>query len=150
MSPFNSPALAASVDVLATPDLIGIAMASRPKPPLNPLWLPSQRACTAQTSPDELPVVSPTPTTEQVSKDGFLDELIGCEKPLSNTPEGCKSLKRRAEPAVPDMESSLKQMQRTGSMLQMSHDLLKLANQGGSGGLQRRPSLTCMDLLSGR
>ena len=159
LSPLNSPALAASVDVLATPDLIGIAMDShrhKSAPPVAPLFLPAQRLC-VQTSileetREDLPLVSPTPTTEQLAKDGSTDELVGCEKPLSSTPDGCKLLKERPAPTmhVPDISKKFK---RTGSMLQMSQDLLSLANQGPQGatsGLPRKPSLTCMDMLSGR
>jgi len=169
-NPLTSPTLNASVDILATPELIGIAMAGergqmaglslwQRTPQLNAVDTEVAEGILSQE--DEMPPatvdshrvpdVSPTLTTAE----HFHDDLLGKEKPSASTPEGCKVLRDESASIASIAPSSFHNLKRTGSMLQMSQALLSMSGskksiEGPPTGLPRRPSLTCLDVLSGR
>jgi len=153
LSPLASPALTASVDVLATPELMSIALGEdNPQRLPQPLQLPVSQFTDEDAAHEprlpEYTDVSLTPTTEE-----FLDEeaLLGIPKKWSEHVQV-------EQPAVSHTLSSC--MKRTGSMLQMSHTLVSMANTKRkaddvdddsvcrSAKLPRRQSLTCLDMLS--
>ena len=184
----SSPMLRGAVDVLATPDLVGIALDLKQQQanlPSSSFTLngPSRDLDKQDTmerdKPHKLPslpdvsITPPSSTFFESSprmagaidfwKDQHGDNTLrrdpSCDEAtlildLAASPEASKRSifeepQSEVKPALKSEASPTRGMKRTGSMLQVSHELLKLSRQG-AGGLPRRPSLTCMDLLSGR
>ena len=151
LSPFNSPvllsdarSLSTCVDLLATPDLIGIShpipqeqlsqshtfWSSRPPPSLK---VPSPQVATSPA----IPWPSPTPTCAE------MDEGI------RGTPEDSK-----AKHFFADRQAERPEQERNGASptLGMGSMLRSAGPTSGpcGGAMQRRPSLTCIDMLAGR
>jgi len=128
LSPFNSPTLTASVDLLATPEIIGIAREGRPPPAAAELW---QRKMRPGSPFVGLPPPLPSPTFTSSSA-----RLTPNPSPVLTTVEAL------AEDCVP-----------SGSLLSLTPSKsatdATANDRAGTADLPRRPSLTCMDMLTG-
>jgi len=150
LSPLASPALTASIGMLATPELMSIAIGEDIH---QPLQLPASQLADSVAAHKqdadllEYTDVSPTPTTDQ-----FFDGAASI-----GTPEKWSEATLPVKPPAPSQPLP-SCMKRTGSMLQMSHTLMTMANAQShddddpacrSAKLPRRQSLTCLDVMSG-
>lgn len=173
LSPLNSPQLASCVDLLSTPDLIGIAI-DRGKRMANPMltqmWLPPARLTgnplpppdreSGSTPPpplplDNTPLLSPTPATPEVLDNLPRVEMGRGEDAPSLTPE---HESKRARLGSTQGSMLLKGAPAAGGMLLHHNEprvpgpppsLVSSEQQPKSIPMQRRPSLTMLDMLSG-
>jgi len=167
LSPCNSPAMSAFVDVLATPDLISISgQAPRSSQELitqsHTFWSTQDRRpplpSGLQDSPrmSAIPWPSPTPTTAQALDCDLSTTPVDSKYPLNErpAPHPCGSPWAQSRPAQKEPAAGFGDGSRLGdggerpAMGSMLKDSPKPTQAGGV--LRRRPSLTSMDLLAGR
>lgn len=135
LSPLNSPCLASCIDMLGTPDLVGIAR-ERAEP--TQMWLPQSRIMTkravepAHPDPAPIPCPSPTPLTQ---------DTMSTWEPADLMYDSPKESKPMASPLKADEDEPIKGV----GTLMYGHQ--SAGSKATDSVLPRRPSL--IDMLSG-